>query len=264
MTVKLDQSPAARQRREQTVEARMASVTATGSDRAAARKQIEADVEREELQAAETKAAEAEATAERSRIAAIVSAGTDMGRPKQALRLALAGPLGDDQARSILSGLPLDQDAPEAALTLPEAGAFGSEAAQAERRRIGSVFAHPAAAGRFKSACALALEGAEAIPVDAIAAILGGLPPDAETPRFASLEERAADLAEFGGDGGDIPVGMTAGEKAAQGWSWAVNEANSSIGVKSEEPRRTGSAASADDDAAFGTVDALPEGVDHG
>lgn len=261
--INLDQSPAARQRREQTVESRMASVTATGPDRAAARKQIEADVEREEVAALEAEAALSEANTERGRIAAIVSAGVDMGRPLQALRLALSGPVGVDQAKSILSGLPLDQDAPEAALVLPEHGTFGSEAAQAERKRIASVFAHPAASGRFKSTCALTLEGHEGIPADAIAAMLAGLPKDAAAPRFASLEERAADLAEFG-DGGDIAAGQTKGEKVAAGWSRAVSSANASLGVQTEETRPTGSATSAEDDATFGTVDALPEGVDHG
>lgn len=260
MTVKLDQSPAARQRREQTVEARMASVTATGADRAKARKDIEAEVEREEIAALQANAAQAEAAAERGRIASIVQIGVDCGRPRQALRLALAGPVGADQARSILSGLPLDQDAPEAALVLPEHGVFGSEAAQAERRRIGSVFAHPAADGRFKSACALALEGSEPIPADAVASMLAGLPKDAETPRFPSLEERAADLAEFG-DGGDIAVGTTQGEKVAQSWARAVNEANSSLGVQTEETRPSGSASAADDDEAFGTTATLPDGA---
>jgi hypothetical protein len=257
----LDQSPAARHRREQAVEARMASVTATGADRAAARKAIEDDVEREEIAAAETMAAEAEATAERSRIASIVQIGVDCGRPRQALRLALSGPVGPDQARSILSGLPLDQDAPAAALALPDASTFGSEAAQAERKRIGSVFAHPAASGRFKSACALALEGHEAIPAEAIAAMLAGLPKDAEIPRFPSLEERAADLAEFGGDGGDITVGATKGQAVAQGWSRAVNEANASLGVEPREKRPSGSATSVDDDEEFGTTATLPDGA---
>lgn len=251
--IELDQSSAARHRRSQAVDARMAAVDATGPDRAKARKQIEADVEREELQAAET-------SAERERIAAIVRAGTDMGRPRQALRLALSGPVGADQARSILSGLPLDQDAPEAALTLPEHGAFGSGAAQDERKRIGAVFSHPDASGRFKSACALTLEGHEGIPAEAIASILAGLPKDAATPRFPSLEERATDLAEFG-DGGDITVGATKGEKVAQSWSRAVNEANSALGVQTEEKRPSGSATSAEDDEGFGTTASLPEGA---
>lgn len=258
--VTLDQSPAARQRREQTVESRMAAVNASGSDRTKARKDIEAEIEREEIAALEASAAQAEATAERSRIASIVQIGVDAGRPKQALRLALSGPVGADQARSILSGLPLDQDAPEAALALPDASTFGSEAAQQERRRIDSVFAHPAAQGRFKSVSALALEGAESIPSEAIAAMLAGLSKDAAAPHIPSLEERASDLAEFG-DGGDITVGATKGDRVAAGWSRAVNEANSALGVQSDEPRWTGSATSADDDAAFGTVETLPDGA---
>jgi hypothetical protein len=257
--IELDQSPAARQRREQTVESRMASVTATGSDRAAARKQIEQDVEREEVAALEAEAAQAEAAAERGRIASIVQIGVDCGRPHQALRLALAGPVQPDQAKSILSGLPLDQDAPAAALTLPEHGAFGSEAAQAERRRIGSVFAHPAASGRFKSACALALHGAEPIPAEAISAMLAGLPKDAAAPHIPSLEERAEGLAEFGD--GDIAAGMTKGEKAAAGWSRAVSEANATLGVEPQEKRPSGSATSAEDDEAFGTTATLPDGA---
>jgi len=258
---KLDNSPSGIERRRAEVDRRMSSVSATGEARNEARRRITSEVEAEDMRAAETKAAEAEAASERSRIASIVSAGVDCGRPRQALRLALAGPVQPDQAKSILSGLPLDQDAPAAALTLPEHGAFGSEAAQAERRRISAVFSHPVTQGRFKSATALALEGAESIPADAIAAILGGLPKDAETPRFASLEERAEGLAEFGGDGGDIAAGMTKGEKAAAGWSRAVNEANSSLGVQPEEKRPSGSATSAEDDEGFGTVEALPDGA---
>jgi hypothetical protein len=209
--------------------------------------------------ALEAEAALSEATAERQRVASIVQIGVDCGRPRQALPLALSGPVGADQAQSILSGLPLDQDAPEAALVLPEHGTFGSEAAQAERKRIGSVFAHPAAQGRFKSACALALEGAELIPAEAIASMLAGLPKDAAAPRLKTIEERAEGLAEFGD--GDIAAGMTKGEKAAAGWSRAVSEANAGLGVQSDEPRPSGSATSADDDEGFGTVEALPEGA---
>jgi hypothetical protein len=260
MTVKLDQSPAARQRREQTVESRMASVTATGADRAKARKAIEADVEREELSALEASAAQAEATAERSRIASIAQIGVDCGRPKQALRLALSGPVGPDQAKSILSGLPLDQDAPEAALVLPEHGTFGSEAAQAERKRIASVFAHPAAQGRFKSASALTLEGHEAIPAEAIASMLAGLPKDAAAPRLKTLEEREEGLASFGDDA-ETAQGRTKGAKIAAGWSRAVSSANASLGVQSEDKRPSGAAMSVDEDEEFGTVDALPEGA---
>jgi hypothetical protein len=258
--IELDQAPAARQRREQAVEARMASVTTTGSDRAATRRQIEQDVEREELTALEAEAAQAEATAERSRIASIVQIGVDAGRPRQALRLALSGPVGADQAHSILSGLPLDQDAPAAALILPDAGAFGSEAAQVERRRISSVFSHPAAANRFGAASALTLQGQEAIPAEAVAAMLAGLPIEQAAPRVLSLEERDAGLSAFGDDT-ETAQGRTKGDKIAAGWEQAVSSANASLGVQSEEKRPSGTAMSVDEDEEFGTVDALPEGA---
>ena len=259
-TTKLDMTASAVERRNAEVQRRMKGITMNGDAYHERRRETEAAVEAEELEAAEIAAADTEAANERRRVSAIVVAGVDCGRPRQALRLALAGPVGVVQAKSILSNLPTDDDAPEAALTLPEHGAFGSKAAQAERRRISGVFAHPAAAGRFKSAQALALEGHEPIPAEAIAAILAGLPKDAEPPRLETLEERAEGLAEFG-DGGDITVGATKGDRVAASWSRAVSNANASLGVQSEDKRPSGSATSVDDDEEFGTTAALPEGA---
>lgn len=258
--IELSQTPEAIQRRTAEVQRRMKGVTMNGEAYHEARRKAEAEVEAEELAQAETATAHAEAGSERARIASIVQMGTDMGRPKQALRLALSGPVGIDQAKSILSTLPEDDDAPEAALTLPEHGGFGSEAAQMERQRISGVFAHPAASGRFKSASALALEGSEAIPAEAVAAILAGLPKDAAAPRFATLEERAEGLAEFGADDG-FSAAPTKGQKTASAWSRAISEANEMIGAGGEKSRPSGRVVSVDDDPDFGTTAAMPEGA---
>ncbi|WP_226553576.1 hypothetical protein [Celeribacter naphthalenivorans] len=258
MTVKLDLSPAARQRRSNEVEARMNSVAASGDARREARKQIEQDVEREEIAALEAEAALSEAANERGRIAAIVRAGTDMGRARQALKLGLSGPISAGQAQAILGNLPRDEDLSEPALTLPAPGAFGSEAAQQERRRIASAFSHPGAKGRFRSAVALTLDGDNPIPASAIATLLASLPIDQPAPRFLSLEERDAELASFGADDGSGP--MTKGEKTAAAWGRAVSEANAMIGATGEKQRPSGQPYSAADDEAFGLASQMPGG----
>lgn len=169
-----------------------------------------------------------EARTERARIAAVVQAGKDRDRPRQALRLALAGPVSVAQAAAILATLPRDADAPQAALALPGLIAFGSAAAQEERARIASILGHPEAQGRFRSACAVALEGDEAIPAAAALALLAGLPLEATGPRISPIAARAEGLAEFGGDSSSLE---TKAERIAAGWTKAAAEANRSIGV---------------------------------
>ncbi|WP_417264545.1 hypothetical protein [Celeribacter sp.] len=259
MTVNLDRSPAAIERRRAEVDRRMSSVSATGEERNDARRRITSEIEAEDLKAAESAAAVDEANTERQRVAGIVRAGVDCGRPLQALRLALAGPVGVDQAKSILSALPLDTDAPEAALTLSEPAAFGGKAAQAERKRIGSIFAHPSAEGRFKSASALTLEGAEGIPVEAITAMLSGLPVDLVAPKYPSLEERDAEFASFGADDSGSTV-MSKSEKIDAAWSRQIAAANKMIGAVDDAPRPSGQVISVEDDQNFGLASQMPGG----
>lgn len=235
--LKVDTSPAARARREAEVDRRLAASTATGAARATERRALAAAVEAEEAADREAAAATSEATAERSRVAAVVRAGRDRGRPQQALRLALAGPLDAGQAAAILATLPLDRDADEVALALPGFVPFGGEAAQAERRRIMSIFSHPSAAERFTAAVALALGGETALPSEAVLALLAGLPPETARPRQTEMDRRmAAHEAEghqwFGCDASPAPGGR--GQRSADLWASAVRRANAEIGVQSK------------------------------
>lgn len=215
---------------------RLAGLSIPTADRPAARRTMIAAIQREEAAAADAAAAASAAQAalvehqaERSRIAAVVRAGRDTGRPRQALRLALAGPVTAAQARAILAGLPLDADAKPEHLALPVPGTFGPPGAVAERKRLASIFAHPASAERFTAACALALEGDA--PAEAVAALLAGLPPEAKTLTGAALiAARAEGLAEFGAGGGEAPAPSRA-EASRSGWAKAVAAANRQIGA---------------------------------
>lgn len=259
MTTKLDRSPQAVRDRMDRVASLMAGVPASAptAERDAARRRFAAQVEVEEIKAAEAAAAKAQATAERARVRSIIRVGIDLSRPRQALRLALAGPVDAAQAQAILPGLPLDQDASETALTLPGAASFGTPAAQIERRRLSAVFSHPSATGRFGAACALALEGSEALPVEAVTGLLSGLPMEAAPQRIETIEERAAGLAEFGSD---WHTSETKEEKISAMWSHAISEANRSIGATGPVPAlqdTTRTPTSADHDPAFGTIAAM-------
>ena len=254
--IELDRSPAAVQRRENKIAARMSglSMSAPTAERADARKRATEEVEAEELAEARAAAIAAEAQAERARIAAIVAMGTDMGRSRQALRLALLGPVSPAQAGAILGALPLDVD-PAAATDLPAVGAFGGSAAQAERRRIAGILGHAAAGGRFKSACAVALEG-EAMDIATATALLAGLPKDTLPGNGKTeIEQRAEGLAEFGDDAFGGP--MSKSEKAAQGWAKAVASANQMIGAGDAAPDRPQSSGvtTMDADPTFGLTD---------
>ena len=232
-TPKLDLSPVARARRDAEIDRRLAASTATGAARSTERRALAAAVEAEEIADCAAAAATSEAAAERSRIATVVRAGRDRGRPRQALRLALAGPVAAAQAASVLAALPLDRDLDSAALALPPHVNFGTTSAQAERRRIATIFTHPAAAERFSAACALALEGADPIPSEAVIAMLAGLPVETARPRQTEMDKRMEGMTEFGADHSPAPSGRR-GERSADIWSAAVRRANAEIGVQSK------------------------------
>ncbi|MHC9236620.1 hypothetical protein ACX9MO_13380 [Pseudooceanicola sp. 502str34] len=255
--IELDRSPAAIRRRDDKIADRMSgvSMSAPTAERAAARKRATEVVEAEELAEAQAAAIATEAEAERARISAIVATGTDMGRPRQALRLALLGPVSPAQAGAILGALPLDAD-PAAATDLPTVGAFGGSAAQAERRRIAGIIGHAAAGGRFRSACAIALEG-DAMDIATATALLAGLPKDVAPGNGKSeIEQRAEGLAEFGDDAFGGP--MSKSERIAQGWAKAAAAANQMIGAGDAAPvqPQSSGATTMDEDPTFGLTDA--------
>ena len=258
----LDESPEARERRRAAVDRRMKGVEMNGSAYHEARRKAEAEVEAEELVAAGIAAAQADADAERERIAAVVKVGTDLNRPRQALRLALLGPVGADQARSILSTMPMDAEADAAALALSGAGSFGSKAAQGERQRITTVFGHTSAKERFRSATSLVLEGGEAMDAASAIAMLAGLPTEKPpVDGLAQLMAGAEGFEEFG-DGGDFggPAPKSVRTKAA--WSKAIAEANAGLGAGAVRnggaaiEGAKGQAIAASDDPAFGLTEA--------
>lgn len=200
------------------------------SERPAARAAVIKEIEAEEAaaaQAAREKTAQAEAQAERARVAAVVAAGRACGRARLALRMALAGPVEEAQARAILPGLPVDAAASPDDLAIPGAGQFGPPGAQAERARLCAIFAAPVAAERFGTACALALEGDA--PAAAVLSLLASLPTEA-APRTAEeiLGARAEGLAEFGAD---HSAAMPRADRVATGWKAAVAKANACIGA---------------------------------
>ena len=171
--------------------------------------------------------------AERSRIASIFRAGRDMDRPRQALRLALSAPVGLEASTAVLATLPKDSDAPRDAKVLPDFGAFGTAAAQGERRRITSAFSRPEAAIRFSAAAALILEGNDFLIAEQIAPVLAVMPAETAPRRIPSIGERAADTAEFGPSATSI---ASKAELAADSWSRAVAAANTSLGPGAISP----------------------------
>jgi hypothetical protein len=246
-------------RRLQKADARLEALNVAVSDRAAARRVMIRQIEAEEAAAVTARTAKAEAEAERQRIAAVVKAGRDTGRPRQALRLALAGPVTEKQARAILAGLPQDAEAKPEHLALPTPGTYGPPGAVAESKRLSAIFAHPAASERFTAACALALDGDA--PPEAVAALLSGLPPEAIAPRPLSIEERAEGLAEFGPD---PHAGSSRAERVADTWRAAVRKANASIGAGANPAHAPGAAAmSALPEAAPGGASLAVPGAGH-
>lgn len=214
---------------------RIAALAAAGvidrDNREAAHEVIAAQVEAEQDAAQAAISAAAEAKAERSRIAEVVRVGRNCDRPRQALRLALAGPVTAAQAQAILPTLPRDADAPATATALPGQMNFGTDAAKAERARIAAIMGHPEAQGRSKTASAIALEGDEAVPLASALALLSGLPIESTGPRVSPIGLRAEGLAEMGGD--YTPMSATNGraERAAESWKAAAVAANRSMGL---------------------------------
>lgn len=209
--------------------ARMQGLSATERRAAAAR--IEADLLAEAETAERAKAAaalEAEASAERERIASVVKIGADLGRARQAARLAISTALEAVGAKALLGTLPTDMQAAPEALTIPASvGAFGTPAAMAERRRIGAILGHVEAEGRFQTATALAFQtGLD--PLQAVAALLAV--PRQEAQKYPSLAERSAAAGSFGPDFHNT-TGMSKGERTNEMWSRAIKQANASIGA---------------------------------
>ena len=203
----------------------------TTAQRKAFAARVEADLLAEASQAEQAKAAAAiaaEATAERQRIGAVIKTGADMGRPRQAARLAISSPLDAIGAKSVLATLPTDDKAAPEALALPaQAGVFGSSAAQAERRRIGAILGHPEAADRFATASALALDTSLDLG-QALAALTSA--PKSEARKYPTLAERSAAAGSFGPlAGGADP--MSRSERIDNVWKKAVREANAAIGA---------------------------------
>lgn len=216
---------------------RLAGLQIATADRPAARRAMIASITKEETEAQTASTAIAEATAERARINAIVQKGSDYGKPRQALRLALSGPVTVEQAANILPTLAREDDGgPAATLDLSGLPVFGTKAEQAERKRIATIFTSDEAGERFTAAGTFALRGD--IPADAVAAMLKLLPKEAVRERYLTIAERAAGLPEAGADpfGGQY-TGMSKDEKTKTSWSKAIKEANESIGAKSTSPQ---------------------------
>lgn len=171
---------------------------------------------------AERAQATAEVAAERARIAAVATAGRDYGRTRQAVRLALLADLDAAGARSILSALPPDRAAAADALIIPDhAPAFGSPAAQGERRRIAAILTSAEAESRFHAALAIALDTTTS--AEAAVTLLAALPiPVPEQ----TIEERQ----KAAGDFGHLPGGghQSADDRAAEIWRKATSSAASS------------------------------------
>lgn len=205
-------------------------------ERQAETARIEAELHAEADAAEKAKAAAAsaaEATAERTRIGAVIRAGSSNGRPRQAARLALSTPINAEGAAAVLMTLPTDAAASPEALALPtQVGVFGSSVAQAERRRIGAILGHPEAADRFATASAIALD--TGLDLSAAVAALMAAPRQA-AKRFPSLEQRSREAGEFGALAGGADH-LTRSQRVDAIWSKAVNDANASIGAVPAAP----------------------------
>ncbi|WP_189409825.1 hypothetical protein [Neogemmobacter tilapiae] len=170
----------------------------------------------------------AEADKERARISAVVRAGQNLGRGRQALRAALLAPVGVTMLAGILSSTVPDGEAEPEAVAVPDHAGFGSIAAQAERRRIAGAFSRPEATSRFDAVAALVLEGDSGLTGEQIAPLLATLPVTTSQPRRMTIEERAKGEAEFGSD---YTPRMSASERIDAGWRKAVAAANAQIGA---------------------------------
>lgn len=219
-------------RRIQLADERLAGLGIASADRAAARRTMVALIAAEEQAASAAHDVKAECQAERDRIRAVVRLGVDQGKGRQALRAALLAPISPDAARGLLAAMKPDTEASSEALAIPALVAFGTVAAQAERRRLTSAFSRPEAAGRFRATVALALDGDGGLTADQIAPLLASLPLEAPARTAAEiLAARAEGLGEFGAGAGEVVASRA--EIATAGWSKAVQKANQAIGAAS-------------------------------
>ena len=139
------------------------------------------------------------------------------GRAGAAIALATATTCAPDTAARLLADLPQG-----ASLDLPNAS-LAPEAA-AEATRINAIMTAGAEPGRHHQAVALVEAGIDA---SAAVEILAAMRP---AQRIASIEERAAQEAEFGGDATDM-ADLGSGASVRTGWERAVKQANERIGA---------------------------------
>ena len=209
---------------------RLEGLGLVAGDRPAARRVAAAMIQAEEQASATATDAQAEATAERDRIQTIVRDGIKAGKGRQALRAALLAPVGPDAARGLLASMTPDTKAAPEVVAVPAFADFGTDATQAERRRITTAFARPEAEGRFRAVAALILDGV-ALTGEQIAPLLAALPTEAVDP-LADFQARVDEGEWFGPSDTESPAPSQA-EASRSGWSKAVAEANRQIGAVS-------------------------------
>jgi len=206
------------------------------------RSQLIAARERDAAETAKAEAArQADAAAERQRIGAVIRAGLNRGRPRQAARLALLAPVGADASAAIIQALPLDREAEASALAMPApdaCGTFGSDAARAERRRIAAILSHEVAAERFKAAVGLATT--TDMPADAILSVLATMPAEPKAELAMDLEERHRQCGSFGPDFTGSTGGRSGAEQSRAMWAEAIARANREAGATSPDAGPSG------------------------
>jgi len=207
------------------------------------RSQLIAARERDVAESAKAEAArQADAVAERQRIAGVIKAGVDRGRPRQAARLALLAPVGADAAATILGKLPSDEDAEAAARDMPASstiGTFGTAPARSERERIAKILGHEAAASRFTAATELATTTDLAV-ADAVAALLM-MAVEATSNPVTDLAARHRECGEFGADFSAAADGRSGAERTREMWSAAIASVNQSMGASATDAGPAGS-----------------------
>jgi hypothetical protein len=157
---------------------------------------------------------ETAASALRVRLATALRSPQARGKTDAALALALRTDMSTDQIAATLRDLPAECDLglPPRAITDPDA--------KAEADRIRQIVTADAAQGHTDHALALAFD--TDTPVAAALAILGAMP---KPQQIASIEERAAELDEFGPS--DLEMeSLGRGGRVDAAWSKAVAAAN--------------------------------------
>lgn len=170
--------------------------------------------------AAKATSAPSPAMALRARTVEILRLHQATGRAVAAIALATKTTCATDTAARLLADLPQG-----ASLDLP--GASLEPEAAAEATRISAIMTAGAEPGRHHQATALVEAGIDASQA---VAILAAMRP---AQRIASIEERAAQEAEFGGEAFDM-ADVGSGASVRQGWERAVQQANERIGVRSD------------------------------